>query len=255
MTTESTALATVPAPIKTGSRGLVLSGIDEMWRFALVAHKSGLATKELNTTEKLFIAVQWGAELGVGPMQAIKNICVINNRPAVWGDLLVALVRRSPVCKSLTHTFSGTGEGRVCIAKGVRDNGDECEASFGYADAKKAGLLSKDTYAKYADRMFLARARGYVMHDLFPDLLCGLDIAEEAQDAEFAVSKPSITSGDDAPLNSLDDAASLLAADDEIIEQDLPGDYGDPMEPTPEELREMEAANGELFKKGGPDYR
>ena len=252
----SRSLSVAQNPMDTNSRGLMLRNMDEMWRFATAVTKAKMAPRSLDSTEKVFIALQMGAEVGLTPMQSLKNIAVVNNSPAMWGDALVALVRRSPACEWIRESWAGAGETRKAIVTAKRRGDSEpCSREFGYADAKRAGLLSKDTYKSYPDRMFQNRARAWVLRDLFPDLLMGLDIAEEAQDAEFAVSKPSITSGDDAPLNSLDDAANLLAADDDIIEQDLPGDYGDPMQPTPEELREMEAANGELFHKGGPDYR
>lgn len=31
------------------------------------------------------IAIQWGAELGLKPLQAVQNIAVINGRAALWG--------------------------------------------------------------------------------------------------------------------------------------------------------------------------
>jgi hypothetical protein len=189
-----------------------------------------------------------GAELGLSPMQSLKSIAVVNNTPAVWGDGTIALVRRSPVCKSISEPkYTGEGEKRVCSITAERTNGDKQTATFGYVDAKRGGLLTRDTYKSWPDRMYKHRAFGYIAHDLFADVLAGLSIAEEVEDLAH-VQQSSITSGDDAPLDSLDDAAELLAADDEkIIEQELPSDYGDPMQPTAEELREMEADKGVLF--------
>jgi hypothetical protein len=206
------------AQIEGGNHGLnVMANMDTAWRFAAAVVKAKMAPRSLDSTEKVFIALQMGAEVGLSPMQSLKNIAVINGSPAMWGDAVVALVRRSPVCKSITHKFEGQGESRVCIVTGVRDNGDISEGRFGYADAKRAGLLSKDTYKAYPDRMFLHRAFGYVAHDLFADLLSGLDIAEEVQDVSYSEGEQKIESGDDAPLNSLDDAAELLGHDDDKI--------------------------------------
>ncbi len=30
------------------------------------------------------VAIQWGAELGLKPLQAMQNLAVINGRPALW---------------------------------------------------------------------------------------------------------------------------------------------------------------------------
>ena len=39
------------------------------------------------------IAMQWGYELGMQPLQAIQNIAVINGRPTIWGDMMLAICR------------------------------------------------------------------------------------------------------------------------------------------------------------------
>lgn len=220
----------------------MLRDIDEMWRFATAVVKSGMGPKSLNSPEKVLIALQTGAEVGLTPMQSIKNIAVINGVGAMWGDAIVGLVRRSPACKTMTHRYEGTGESRVCIVNAQRDTGDKCEGRFGYADAKLAGLLPKDTYKSYPDRMYLHRARGYVIHDLFPDLIMGLDMAEEVMDRVTTEQAPMICSGDEAPLNSLDEAAELLDQDAaNVIDAVF-----DPSLPTPEELSDPEYA-GTLF--------
>ena len=41
----------------------------------------------------ILVAVQWGFEIGLAPMQALQNIAVINGRPSLWGDSLLALVK------------------------------------------------------------------------------------------------------------------------------------------------------------------
>src|SRR2546427_12720258 len=43
----------------------------------------------------ILIAIQYGAELGVKPLQAIQGIAVINRRPTIWGDLALAVVLNS----------------------------------------------------------------------------------------------------------------------------------------------------------------
>lgn len=230
------------APISAGNRGLMLHNMDELWRFAGAVTKAKMAPKTLDSTEKVFIALQMGAEVGLSPMQSLKNIAVIHNSPSMWGDALVALVRRSPACEWIKETWTGDGEKRKAIVIGKR-RGDpqECTREFGYADAKRAGLLANATYKNYPDRMYQNRARAWMFRDLFADLLMGLDIAEEMQDLEYTQSKPSITSGDDAPLNTLDDATELLGRDD-VSEAEF---TQSPSEPTAEELADWEREKAE----------
>jgi hypothetical protein len=204
-------------PIQAGSRGLELRDIDSFWRFSNMVIKAGTAPKSLNTPEKVMVALQMGAEVGLTPMQSLKNIAVINGSGAMWGDALVALVRRSPLCEYIHDEWTGDNETRtaICTAK-RKDDPKECVREFGYKDAKKAGLVGRDTYKAYPDRMFQCRARAWAIRDLFPDLLMGLEVAEELQDLEYTQAAQ-IESGDDAPLDSLDDAAELISQDAEKV--------------------------------------
>lgn len=226
----------------------MLRSIDEMWRFASAVIAAKMAPPSLETTEKVLIALQMGAEVGLSPMQSLSNIAVVNRRPVIWGDALVALVRRSPLCESIREEWHGKGETRVAKCHVKRRGQPEESREFGYADAKRAGLLSRDTYKNYPDRMYQCRARAWAIRDVFPDLLFGLAIAEEAQDQAFIESGVTeLESGDDAPLNSLDDAAELLAAD-----EPKPSDL------TPEELADLkreqaeEKHGGQLFETAEP---
>ncbi|MFM5618406.1 hypothetical protein ACET7O_21025, partial [Aeromonas veronii] len=53
----------------------------------------------------VLVACQWGSEIGLKPLQALQNIAVINNMPAVWGDALVALVRGSGLCEYIKQDW------------------------------------------------------------------------------------------------------------------------------------------------------
>ena len=58
------------------------------------------------------VAIQWGAELGLGPLQALQNIAVINGRPTLWGDAALALVRGHPACVGVREGVQGEGDAR-----------------------------------------------------------------------------------------------------------------------------------------------
>lgn len=233
--------------LRAGDHGLMLQSFADMWAFAQCVHKAGMAPKSLAKAEQVLVALQMGAELGLPPMQSLANIAVVNGRPTVWGDLLVALVRRHPQCEYISESWEGQGETRKCVCRAKRRGQPELIREFGYREAKQAGLLSRDTYRAYPDRMFQCRARTWAIRDLFADLLAGVTATEEAQDEQFIdTAAPSLESGDDAPLNSLDAAADLLDQDDanaaeaEFEPVDVPYD-GPPSQPTPEELAEWEA--------------
>ncbi|WP_423459936.1 hypothetical protein [Ottowia sp. VDI28] len=129
------------------------------------------------------IAMQWGMEVGLKPLQALQGIAVINGRPSIWGDALLALVLSSPVCKDVEEFYEGQGEGftAVCIAK--RHGRADKVGRFSVKDAQGAGLIGKQgPWSQYRDRMLKQRARAFALRDQFADVIKGLAVAEEAMD-------------------------------------------------------------------------
>lgn len=125
------------------------------------------------------IAMQWGAEVGLKPMQALQNIAVINGRPALWGDAVIALVRGSPLCEYVSE--SNDGSTATCRVK--RRGEAEQVRTFSMDDARSAGLIGKQgPWSQYPKRMLQMRARAFALRDVFPDVLRGLPVAEEIMD-------------------------------------------------------------------------
>lgn len=149
----------------------------------LVSTSNMVPTAYKGKPADILVAVQWGAELGLAPMQALQNIACINGKPSVYGDAALALVRGSTVCEDVEEFIEGEGEQMVatCIAK--RKGSKPVLAKFSVSDAKAAGLWRKQgPWTQYPRRMLQMRARGFALRDAFPDVLKGLITAEEAQD-------------------------------------------------------------------------
>lgn len=126
------------------------------------------------------IAIQWGSELGLKPLQAMQNLAVINGRPSLWGDAVIALCRASPLCEWIVETDTETAS--TCRVK--RRGEPEQSRTFTDEDAKAAGLLGKaGPWTQYKRRMRQMRARAFALRDVFPDVLRGLPVAEELLDA------------------------------------------------------------------------
>lgn len=167
-----------------GSRGVQLANLSEMSRFATIVIQSGLAPKECQTASNALIRIQMGLEVGLSPMQAIQSICVINGTPSMWGTAVKGLVFNSGHCQNWTGRYVGTpydddyGYEALVQRKGM----DPQTYLFTVADAKKAGLWGKNTWASYPKDMLMHRANGRAAKDQFPDVLKGLEVAEVAQD-------------------------------------------------------------------------
>jgi len=165
------------------SRMLEPTNLTEAMTFAERIAKSGMVPDQYQgKPANVLVAVQWGYELGLAPMQALQNISVINGRPSVWGDSMVALVKAHPAFRGLKEWQ----EGDTCFCEVKRSLPDgEIEVtvkSFSMDQARKANLLNRPTWKSYPDRMLQMRARGFALRDSFPDALKGLITTEEAQD-------------------------------------------------------------------------
>ena len=137
--------------------------------------KSGLIPTGLNTPEKVFVALQWGHELGLSPMVAVNNVAVINGKPTLSADIMAAVVKRSPEYMSETRA--------ECEITRILPNGEKevQKSSFSMQDAQNAGLAGRDNWKKYPKRMLKHRCLSYGLKDMFPDILAGLYTPEEME--------------------------------------------------------------------------
>lgn len=167
------------------NQGFAPVTLDEAMRFSDMLAKSQMVPKAYQgKPEDVLVAVQWGRELGLAPLQALQNIACINGKPSVYGDAAMALVQASPVCENIEEYFEGEGSPNpvaVCVAK--RKGRTPVTVKFSVEDAKRAGLWGKTgPWQAYPKRMMQMRARGFALRDAFPDVLKGLITVEEAQD-------------------------------------------------------------------------
>jgi hypothetical protein len=164
--------------------------LDEVHQMAELLALSGMVPKSFLTKEgkpniaSIQVAIIMGMSLGIHPLQAVQNICVINGMPAVWGDLALALVKTHPdYVEVIEERIEG---GWQCTSK--RRGRTVVVRTFTLAEAKRSGLIDKPgPWKTYPDRMIQMRARGFSIRDQFPDALKGLRIAEEIIDVEATV--------------------------------------------------------------------
>lgn len=169
----------------TNRQGFAPATMGEAMEFSKMLAESSMVPRAYQgKPQDIMVCVQWGYELGLAPMQALQNIAVINGKPSVYGDAMMALVQASPVCDGIDEHIEGEGTPNpvaVCIAK--RKGRNPVIARFSVEDAKRAGLWGKQgPWQAYPKRMLQMRARGFALRDAFPDVLKGLITAEEAQD-------------------------------------------------------------------------
>jgi hypothetical protein len=188
-------MADAPTPLKpgmpaisTGGRvgAIVPQSFNEIVQIAGAVVQAGMAPKGLDTTAKVTIAIMHGMELGMTPMAALQSIAVINGRPSIFGDGLVALVRASGHLEDLKEGIDVDDKGTPMLAWcEVKRRGEATwkRRELNYVECVRAGWTQKDGPWKLTPgRMMSVRCRGWLLRDVFADVLRGIQSAEEAQD-------------------------------------------------------------------------
>lgn len=166
----------------------VPTNMDEVKRMAQWAAVGGMAPKSLTegknveqATAACAIAIMAGAELGLTPMMSLRSYAVVNGRPTLWGDGLIAVVMKSSAYKvgSLKRGYDEAKKLGWCEAE--RTDGTAWREEFTEAQAKKAGLLNKKgPWQEYPDVMMTRRAISKCLNFLFADVLGGFVTEDEA---------------------------------------------------------------------------
>lgn len=164
------------------SNGLALVPRDtnEAFQLATRAIASGLFA-QLRKPEEALVILMMGAELGLGPMQALRSIYVVSGKPVLSADLLVALVRRSGECASWRVVESTD---QRCEIRTMR-NGETQEETCVWTmeRAVKAGVTSKPTWKNFPAQMLKARAAAELARQVYPDVgIAGLYTRDEIED-------------------------------------------------------------------------
>lgn len=195
-------LTVTPINNQSNAFSLTPRTLDEAMQYAKIISDSDFCPKESKGKPgNVLIAVQYGAELGLSPMQALQNISVINGRPCLWGDALLGLAKAHP-------SFIGIHEeiiNDVAHCRVERKNSEPTDRTFGIEDAKKANLWGKaGPWTQYPKRMLQMRARSFALRDAFADVLKGLNMREEVEDYHTTHKKNIKAKVIDTPVNEPD---------------------------------------------------
>lgn len=189
------AVQKVSKQIEATEKGVLIGlTFEDQYRLARAYHASGLMPHALSSPEKVLVALQLCHELGLPPMTSVGKIMVLNGTPSIFGDLPLALVRKSGLLSSFEETWLRNEKGEVIGAKCVASRKGESlpvVREFTIEDAKVAKLWLKTSrdgkptpWVLYPQRMLQLRARGWCLKDLFTDVLMGISIMEYEGDYE-----------------------------------------------------------------------
>ena len=148
--------------------------------------KTGFLPQAIKTPEQALAIMLTGRELGIPAMAALNTINVIQGKPAISPQLMLALIERSGQLEDIEFQIDPDGRWVSVIMK--RKGRSAHNEVFGENEAKAMGLLSKDNYRKQPTVMYKWRAVAAAARTVFPDVILGLYTPDE-MGAEVSVSE------------------------------------------------------------------
>jgi hypothetical protein len=165
-----------------------------------LAKSNSIPRDDRGNSANVYFKVERGARLGLSPTESLSHILVVNGATSVYGDMGLALVRKSGLLEKFEEWYEIDGErqrgddfdivtahqqGKIvkafCVMK--RRGDPEKVFTFSIQDAIDGGLWEiKEPWKKSPKRMLMWRPRSFNMRDNFQDVLAGFYTVEEARD-------------------------------------------------------------------------
>jgi hypothetical protein len=132
---------------------------------------------------KICTIIMMGDELGIGRTQALRSIHVIQGKPTLGAELMLALAYKKIPGFRTTFKTPVEKQHEECEVVMQRPGGDENTFRFTIQDAKNAGIYKPNSgWTKYPRAMLRARAVSEGLRAVAPDATMGLYATEELQD-------------------------------------------------------------------------
>ena len=175
----------VPHPYDTSRQRDTFGILGDAVRLADVISDTEMVPTVLHGRPDAIVAVVLsGWELGLGPMQSLQSIDLIQGRPALSPEGMRALV----LAKGHGFDVDATDEYATvhCRRREWPPEREWRAFTFTLADAERAGLLGKDNWKRYPEAMLTARATGKACRAIFADVIAGLGYTPDEVDVPAA---------------------------------------------------------------------
>jgi hypothetical protein len=165
------------------------ANLEQAMSLATTLAKSGIIPDALrNKPADILVVLMTGRELGIGPMQAMRGIAVINGKAVIGADLMVAQCLRHPDVCQWFRLVESTGTQAKYSTK--RAGSEPVEMVWTIEQAKTAGLAGKGPWQSHPAAMLRARASSALARAVYPDLVGGMYDHDEG--AEMAPRAPAV---------------------------------------------------------------
>jgi hypothetical protein len=177
--------------------------------------KSGFLPQSIKSPEQALAIILQGRELGIGPMAALNNISIIQGKPTVSPQLMLAMANSTREVEDVQITSSEQGATVTIKRKGRKAH----TTTFGPKDAKAMGLDGKDNYKKQPATMYQWRAVAANLRVTFADVILGLYTPDEM--GAVVDEEGSIESGFNEPLRETVTVSGEIVDDSVVVTDEL----------------------------------
>lgn len=213
---------------------------DDAYRIAMYLKQTGLVPDGLRNKEyDILYIVATGAEFGLSPIQALREIAIVKGKPYLSALLRIGMVKRSPECeffrlvesddKKATFETKRKGEGVTKLTYSLED----AKRAGLYGRVDKDGKLLDDNWNKSPALMLRRRCGSQLADEVYPDVTRGSYDREELDEEKERELNP-------APLRAI----GLTVAPPPPAEAEMVESKPEPKQEAPKdvpEAREMSA--------------
>jgi len=167
-----------------------IKGLSTLERAAEYIVRSGLFG--VNRKEQAITLMLLAQAEGIHPIQAIKEYHILQGRPAMRADAMLARFQAAGG-KVTWHELSDTR----CSATFEHPQGGKVTITWTMEDAKRAGLLDKknkdgspNNWEKYPRQMLRARVISEGVRTVFPGIIVGIYTPEEVAEFDEPETRP-----------------------------------------------------------------
>lgn len=162
----------------TESLAIIPRSVEELESLSERLAKSTLIPAAMrDKMPNVLVTIMAGQEMGLAPMAALRSIHVIEGKPVLAADAMVAVVLGS----GKAEYFDRVEEGDTSVTYETKRKGSPRarRCTWTLDMAKTAGLHLKDNWRAYRRAMLASRAKSELARDVYPDVLAGVFTMDE----------------------------------------------------------------------------
>jgi hypothetical protein len=167
-TMQSREISVIPSQAEWGT----------IYNMAKALLPTGFLPNSIKTAEQATAIMLKGRELNVPPMYSLSNIVIVQGKPTVSAEMMLALVQRDHGIEAMWVEESTNDYCKV----GYKSGNGKKFYTFSMDDAKRANLTKNPVWSQYPAAMCRARAISAVARMAFPGSIGGMYVPGELGD-------------------------------------------------------------------------